>query len=371
MRFLIAPNSFKNSLPAWEVADAIEKGILSVKPLATILKRPIADGGDFTMEVLVKALNGDKKSFHAEDPLGRPIMADIGFIKRGSIAIIEMASASGLRLLAPNEYDPMKASSFGTGQLIKYAIDSGAKEIVLTIGGSATVDGGIGLLSSLGFGFISDSGNAVAPNGSGLSEIVSIETYEVDDSIKQCKFTVLCDVENTLLGDFGAAAVFGPQKGADPQMVIHLDDGLKRLNKATIAHLGIDMSRLKGGGAAGGVGATMSAFLNAHLVSGAEYVIETLSIENEIGNMDYVITAEGRIDEQTQDGKAPAVIAKLAAKYDVPTIALSGQVAPNLKTELFRAIFPIINEPTSLEKAFETTEENLQRTASQIANLLS
>ena len=370
MHFLIAPNSFKNNLPSWEVADAIGKGIWSVNPSATILKRPIADGGDFTMELLVRALNGTKKSFHANDPLGRSTTVEIGFIEKGLTAIIEMASISGLRLLTPEEYDPMKASSFGTGQLIKHAIDGGAKEIVLTIGGSATVDGGIGLLSALGFRFISNSGNEVEPNGSGLSEIVSIDTAEVDRSVMQCQYTVLCDVENYLLGDCGAAAVFGPQKGADQQMVKCLNHGLKRLNDSTIKHLGIDMSDLKSGGAAGGVGATMAVFLSANLVSGAEYVIKTLGIEKEIQDIDYVITAEGRIDRQTQDGKAPAVIAKLAATFDVPTIALSGQVEHGLKTELFKAIFPIINEPATLETAFEMTEKNLHRTAAQIASLL-
>jgi len=370
MRFLISPNSFKNSLPAWKVAEAIEKGILSADPSSVTVMKPIADGGDFTMEVLVKAKNGSKKSLTASDPLGRTISIDIGLINQNKTAIIEMASASGLRLLRPEDYNPMKASSFGTGQLIKSAIAEGATEIILTIGGSATVDGGIGLLSALGFRFLNDAGDDVAPNGSGLCEISSIDESKVNPSIKRCQYTVLCDVENTLLGDSGAASVFGPQKGADSQMVSQLNAGLTRLNDATIKYMGSDMSKIKGGGAAGGIGAAMAVFLNADLVSGAEYVLKVLGLEKELPNIDYVITAEGRIDSQTREGKAPAVIAELAALFNVPTIALSGQVPRTLETEPFLAVFPIINEPSTLEKALETTEENLVRTAAQIVKLL-
>ncbi|MEQ9425917.1 MAG: glycerate kinase [Cyclobacteriaceae bacterium] len=371
MKFLVAPNSFKGSLTAWDVADIIEKAIIKVFPEAEVINLPVADGGDHTMEVLVRALKGAINTYTISDPLSRPISANIGVIKDGKTAIIEMASASGIRLLKDSELSPMKTTSFGTGELIKEAIKSGCEEVILSIGGSATVDGGLGILAGLGFSLLNENNISVEPSGRGLRELAKIENTLVDPSIKSVKFKVLCDVDNPLLGEHGAAKVFGPQKGANDEMVGELEEGLKIFNRLTNKTLGIDMNSMSGSGAAGGVGGAMAAYLNAELIPGANFVIDQLNIVDHLRGCDYVFVAEGKIDNQTRFGKAPYAVAERSG--DIPVIALAGQVDPDLDTSdlpAFNAIFSITNGPVPLEKALKNTPTNLGRTVENICRTI-
>ncbi len=372
MKIVIAPNAFKGGLDAFEAAEAIKIGLEKSQLQCETILLPIADGGDGTMDVLVRHFGGELVSCPTEDALGRPMNANFGLIDFGKTAIIELAAASGIRHLKASALNPMHASTFGSGLLIRKALEYNVNEVVITLGGSATVDGGIGLLSALG---LEISGWEEAPlGGQVLENITSVDTDELDKLVEGVKFTLLCDVDNCLLGDEGAAAVFGPQKGATSNMVAELETGLSNFAEVTKSAKGIDPAQLKHGGAAGGCGAFLSAYLNAEIVDGSDYLFTKMKLDEHLSDANLVITAEGRIDEQTRHGKGPYAIAQNAKKKNVPTIALAGQIDPDFDIsayEAFSAVFPIGNGPATLDEAIERTPINIIRTATQIGQLLS
>lgn len=366
---LVAPNALKDSATAAEAAAAMSRGLQKSLLKPKIIVMPIADGGDGTLPVLVAALGGKLHYRQVEDPFGRNITAAFGFVQSSGLAIVEMADASGLRLLAPEERNPMKASSLGTGQLIKEAAKAGAREIVLCIGGSATVDGGMGVLHGLGFKFFDTHGALLNPSGDSLVKIASVIPAEFIPRIK-----ILCDVKNHLLGPNGAAAVYGPQKGADNEQVALLEEGLVNWSNLIRHCNNKNVASMTGGGAAGGVSAGLVGWLGAQLLPGAPTVLAWLRAEDAIRQADVVITAEGSIDEQTAEGKAPIALLELAKKYNKPVIAIAGKIPVGLPTGSlagFDVLLPIGNQPEPLPQAIANTLPNLERTAFQVGNLLA
>lgn len=375
MRILIAPNAFKNSLTAQEAAAAIRTGLEQSRLDCSCECCPIADGGDGTGDLLMERFSGKTFEVPVQDPLGKPITASFGLIDPAT-AIIELASASGLRLLPADGLNPLRASTTGTGQLLRAALDKGARRIILCIGGSATVDGGIGILSALGARFLDGEGAALPPIPERLPELKSIDLSGLSPGLSKEKVEVIvfCDVNNILLGPAGSAAVFGPQKGATPAMVQQLDAALSHLRDIALATTGKDMAAVTYGGAAGGTAAGLYALLNAQLVNGADYFLQYTGFDVHLEKADLVITGEGSIDEQTLQGKGPFAVAKKAHRHKIPVIGLAGKVPLELTPELmryFNAILPIGHEPQSLEDALRNTAGNLRRTAAALGDLLA
>jgi glycerate kinase len=373
MHILIAPNAFKNSLTATEAAAAIAQGLHQSKLDCTTECFPIADGGDGTGSLIIEKCNGMLVDVKVNDPLDRKIFASYGLIDGGKSAVIEMANASGLRLLNPDELNPMQASSHGTGEMIKHALDKGVSKIILAMGGSATVDGGCGILNALGIQFLNANSELLPATPASLADMAVIDTSQLDTRILDCEIVVICDVDNRLLGQQGAATVFGPQKGATPQNVVQLEAFLARFNEITLQQTGKDMSKLKYGGAAGGSTAGIHAWLNAKLVNGIAYFLELTGFHQSLQNANLVITGEGSIDEQTLQGKGPFGVANLAKQQNIPVIGVAGKVPVEENAELnkyFDVLFAIGNEPTDLATAMKQTKENLVRTGLQIGNML-
>jgi glycerate kinase len=374
MRILIAPNAFKNSLTAPAAAEAIMNGLRQSTLDCSCELFPIGDGGDGTCDLIVDKLGGYMIHVRVNDPLGRKTTATFGIVENGNTAVIEMAKASGLHLLQPNELDPMKASSYGTGQTIKCALDHGVNKLLVSVGGSATVDGGAGLLRALGIRFL-NSGNEPIPDEPGLmGDVAAIDVSELDPRILNCELLVLCDVENTLLGERGTAKMFGPQKGATPEMVSILEANLSALNAVAFKQFGKEMAVIRHGGAAGGTAAGMAMFLNAKLVDGIDEFLHLTGFEHAISSSDLLITAEGSIDEQTLQGKGPFGVAQRARALNVPVIALAGRVPLKVNPLLqkyFHVLLAIGNEPTELPTALNNTYLNLQRSGTMIGNLLT
>ena len=374
MKIVIAPNAFKNSLDATAVAEAISKGLLQSKLDCETICFPVGDGGDGTGVLLTTHFNGKKIVTSVYDPLHRIIESSFGFIEESKTAIIEMADASGLRLLKPEEYDPLHATTFGTGELIKAALDKGVNKIIICIGGSATVDAATGILQSLGARFFDVNENELQHLPGSLKNIHAVNLLELDKRILQTELIVLCDVENTLLGEHGAAKIFGPQKGATNDDVKLLEDGFKKLCNIVYDESGKDMSMIKHGGAAGGVAAGLHTFLNAKLANGIDHFLEITKFDNAIKDADLLITGEGSIDLQTLEGKAPYGVAVAAKKYKIPVIAFAGKVPLITKEKLnqyFDVLLPISNEAMDLSTAMQYTYENLVRTAKMLGDLLS
>jgi glycerate 2-kinase len=373
MHILIAPNSFKNSLPAPDAAEAIKQGLLQSGLRCSIQCFPIGDGGDGTASLLIHSLDGRFYDTEANDPLGRKIKTSIGFIEFGQTAVIEMADISGLKRLQPGEKDPLHTSTFGTGQLIRIALDKGVRKIILGIGGSATVDGGCGLLQALGIRFLDPSKKEMLPIPENLVHLESIDMTKLDKRIRDTEFIVLCDVENPLLGDNGAAAVFGPQKGASPEDVTLLEKALHKLRDVCYRQKGKDMNAVRHGGAAGGSAAGLGVFLNARLVQGIEYFLDLTGFDEALEKANLLITGEGSIDLQTLEGKGPFGVARRAKKKNIPVIGLAGKVPTEANTELefyFDALLAIGHQPEVIQDAIEHTASNLQRTAEQVGKIL-
>jgi glycerate kinase len=373
MHILIAPNAFKHSLSATAAAEAIRSGLQQSGLSCTLDCFPIGDGGDGTGTILLQKLKGGIEEHPAHDPLGREVHASFGTIEGGRTAIIEMASASGLRLLKKEEADPLNATSFGTGELMLRALDKGARRILLCIGGSATVDGATGILRALGLRFFNASGDLLVNLPRDLAQLGSVDASGLDKRMEQTELIVLCDVDNPLLGDNGAAKIFGPQKGASENDVRHLEAGLQRWCEVVFHQTGKDISAIKHGGAAGGVAAGLFAFLNARLVPGIDYFLEITHFESALEKADLLITGEGSIDAQTLEGKGPLGIARKAREKDRPVIALAGRIAFSENksfSDYFDAVFPIGRGPMSLEEALKNTEEDLRRTARELGRLL-
>jgi glycerate kinase len=374
MHILIAPNAFNNSLDAAAVAEAIKNGLEQSALSCTTTSFPVGDGGDGTAALLLKHPGTKIISVEVHDPLGRKIKTSFGLIDEGKTAVIEMADASGLRLLLPNEYDPMRATTFGTGELIKSALDYGVNKIILGIGGSATVDGATGILESLGTRFINKNKQLLKNIPGGLSDLADIDVSNIDKRIFDTALIVLCDVDNKLLGKNGAAAIFGPQKGASDADVKMLDASLGKFRDIALAKTGLDMATIKYGGAAGGTAAGVSVFLRAQLVNGIEYFLDHMLFEGALQKADLVITGEGSIDLQTLQGKAPFGVARRAKKKNIPVIGLAGKIPIDIDPQLqkyFDVMMPINNEITTIEEAIKNTSRNLIRTARTIGDFLS
>lgn len=374
MQILIAPNAFKHSLTAKETADAISEGLKLSGLSFTSECFPIADGGDGTGHLIVEKCGGSWHQYDVHDPLGRLIKASLGIIDQGKTAVIEMADASGIRLLNPEERSPLMATSIGTGELIRFALDRQVENIIIGLGGSATVDGGIGILSALGIKFRDADGFELAALPLNMSRFRSIDSSLLDKRVLKCCITVLCDVDNTLLGEQGSATVFGPQKGASPADVKFLELALTNLSELALKLTGIHMNEILHGGAAGGIAATMRTFLNADLVNGGEHFLHITDFEKSLKNADLLITGEGSLDEQTLQGKGPFAVAKYAKQMGIPVIGLAGKIPIEDHPEMskfFDILLAIGNQPTDLETAMKSTASNLIRTSLAIGRFIS
>ncbi|MEC2065938.1 glycerate kinase [Bacillus inaquosorum] len=370
MKIIIAPDSFKESLSALEAADAIERGFKSVFPGADYKKLPMADGGEGTVQSLVDATNGSIKEQVVTGPLGEPVKAFFGMMGDGKTAVIEMAAASGLHLVPVEKRNPLITTTRGTGELIAAAIDAGAERLIIGVGGSATNDGGAGMIQALGGRLLDDSGREIGPGGGTLSQLASIDVSRLDSRLRTVKIEVACDVDNLLTGPRGASAVFGPQKGATDDMVKALDQHLTHFADVAEKALGTTYREAEGAGAAGGLGWSLLAFFHADLKRGIDIVLEAVDFENDVQDADLVITGEGRIDSQTIYGKTPIGVAKAAKSYDVPVIGIAGSVSRDSDAVYqhgIDALFSIVPGAVPLEDAFEHAAEYMERTARDIA----
>lgn len=373
MKIVIAPDSFKGSLTAKEAADSIENGIKKVLTDAETIKVPMADGGEGTVQSLVDCTKGELINIKVRDPLYRLVDSYYGILGDGKTAVIEMAAASGLPLLTDAERDPMKTTTYGTGQLIKDALQRGCSEIIIGLGGSATNDGGTGMLQALGAKFTDVHGYEVGFGGENLSKIKHIDLSKIDKRIKQCRFTAACDVENPLYGESGAAYVFAQQKGASEQEIGILDSNLKYYAGIIKEELGISVDTVKGAGAAGGLGAAVMAFLNADIKKGIDIVVDLTSLEDKLKDADLVITGEGMIDFQTAFGKTPFGVAQTAKKYNIPVIALAGGLGKNISSLYSKgidSIFSIVNKPMSLQDSMINSKELISDTIERVIRLI-
>jgi len=373
MHILIAPNAFKNSLDAAKVAEAINNGLHKSKLSCTTTCFPVADGGDGTADLLIDHLGGQLITAIVEDPLIRKITSSFGWVEKNKTAIIELAAASGLRLLKADEYDPLITTTQGTGELIIEALNKDATRIILCIGGSATVDGGTGILKALGLKFFDAEGNELDDLPASLSSLAEIDITGFDKRIANTEIVILCDVENPLLGPNGAAAVFSPQKGASGKDVELLETCLTKFRDVVLNKTGKDMATIKHGGAAGGVAASLHVFLNARLVNGIDYFLEVTGFEKELKKADMVITGEGSIDEQTLHGKGPFGVAKKAKEFSLPVIAFAGRVAiasDQLPQKYFDRLISINENVDDLQGAMKNTYVNLEKAAERLGDLL-
>ena len=373
MHILIAPNAFKNSLDAIQVAKAIEQGLKQSGLNCTTECFPIADGGDGTGSLIIERCKGVIVSQQVHDPLGRKIDSCFGLIENGKTAVIEMADASGLRLLKKPELNPMQTSSYGTGELINAALDKGVNKIVIAMGGSATVDGGCGILKSLGIDFLDQNGERLKAIPVELLKMVKIDDSGLDHRIQDTEIVILCDVNNKLLGPLGAAAVFGPQKGASPSDVKLLDSFLANFAAVSRAQLGKEMTTIKHGGAAGGATAGLYTWLNAKLVNGIGYFLTLTGFDQAIKNADLVITGEGSIDGQTLQGKGPYGVAAEAKERHIAVVGLAGRVPSKPDAELqkyFDVLLSINRGFIDMPTAIANTEKNLIETAQGLGNLI-
>lgn len=353
-RIVVAPDSFKESLDAVQVVEMITKGIFRVISDAEIIKIPMSDGGEGLTKCLVNATDGELVACSVLGPLGQPVEAYFGILGDKSTAVVEMAFASGLALVPQEKRDPAATTTFGTGQLIKAALDRGCQKIIVGIGGSATNDAGAGMAQALGVRLLDKRGNDLPPGGLALRNLVNIDLSGLDPRVQQVEFIAASDVDNPLCGPNGASMVYGPQKGASRSLCQELDESLAHFARVVKSQLKKDILDLPGAGAAGGLGGGLIAFLGASLKPGIQLVIETVKLEQHIANADLVITGEGKIDRQTLFGKVPLGVARIAAKHSVPVIALAGTVAKEAE-ELYQhgisAVASIIPHPMSLEEA--------------------
>lgn len=373
MKIVIAPDSFKGSLTASQVADAVERGIEKVYTDASIVKVPMADGGEGTAQSLVDATNGHFIKTIVKDPLMRDIEACYGILGDEETVVIEMAAASGLTLLKQEEQNPLIATTFGTGQLIMHALNQGCRKFIIGIGGSATNDGGAGAMQALGIKLIDTNGKDIGLGGGVLKNLQTIDMNKMDDRIKQCRFTVACDVDNPLCGSEGASHVFGPQKGADRFMVDVLDNCLNHFGNIIEKDLKRSIKNSKGAGAAGGFGGSLMAFLDAELNEGIHIVINAVQLEKKIKNADIVLTGEGKIDNQTAYGKTPMGVASLSKKHNIPVIGICGSLGEGHKVlynKGFDSIFSIIDRPMALKDAVEDAEQLIVDCSERIMRVL-
>ncbi len=372
MKIVIAPDSFKESLSAGEVAEAIEEGVRRVFPQAEVEQVPLADGGEGTVRTLVEATGGKVEEVEVTGPLGNKVKANYGILGDKKTAVIEMAAASGLPLVPRQKRDPSRTTTYGTGELIKAALGAGCREFIIGIGGSATTDGGAGMAQALGAKLLDGKGKDIGFGGGELRRLRSIDIAHLDRRLRESKVTVASDVDNPLCGDRGAAHVYGPQKGATPEMVEKLDKALQHFAKILKRDLHKDVADIPGAGAAGGLGAGLIAFLGATLRSGVDIVMEVVGLEEKILAADLIITGEGKMDKQTIYGKTPSGVAKLAGKHKKRLIGICGMLgagAEVLYRHGFQALFPNRKGSMSMEEAMERARELTAATAERAMRL--
>lgn len=372
MKIVIAPDSFKGSLSALEVAKAIQKGISKIDAGIETILVPMADGGEGTVQSLIDASGGEIIEFMVHDPLFRKIKSFYGIMGDGKTAVIEMAAASGLTLLSPDERNPMKTTTYGTGELIKDALVKGCTNIIIGLGGSATNDGGCGMAQALGVLFLDANGDNIGFGAGELSKISSIDISGIDKSIKSVNIKAACDVDNPLCGANGASVVYGYQKGAGSEDVIALDKGLSHFAEIINHQLQLDIKDVPGAGAAGGLGAGVMVFLNARLERGIDIVTKANNLAEKMQNADLVITGEGRIDFQTAFGKTPFGVAQIAKQRRIPVIAIAGSLGEEyqgLYVKGFNGIFSIIDSPMTLDDAFTNAAVLIENAAENCVRL--
>jgi glycerate kinase len=373
MKIVIAPDSFKESLTALAVANEIEAGFREFFPDAQYVKLPVADGGEGTVQAMIDASGGRRVELQVTGPLGEPVSAFYGLMGDGATAVIEMAAASGLELVPPARRNPLHTTSYGTGQLILNALDAGARRFVLGVGGSATNDGGAGMLQALGGRLLDAAGADLNAGGGALAALARIDLSTLDARIKDCVFDVACDVTNPLVGPQGASAIFGPQKGATPEMVERLDANLRHYAEVIVRELGQDVAAIPGAGAGGGIGAGMMVFLGGRLRPGSEIVTAAVGLDAAVADADLVITGEGRIDGQTIHGKTPIGVARVAQRHGKPVIAIAGGLASGaaaVHAHGIAAVFGSVSRPCTVEEAMASAAFNVRSAARNIAAVL-
>ncbi|WP_438312913.1 glycerate kinase [Sporosarcina sp. FA9] len=364
MKVIIIPDSFKGSLTAAQAAKAMAEGIYEYDPSIIPVLLSGADGGEGTMRSLVEATDGQTISVLIQDPLGRKREAEYGVLGDGETCVIELAEASGLLLLSKIERNPLMTTSFGTGELILDALNAGFRKFIIGLGGSATNDGGMGMLSALGMKFRNKEGFEIPQGGGALSELIEIDSTHFDKRILESAFIIACDVENSFVGPDGASAVFGPQKGASPEMVKTLDGNLRKLADIVKDSTGISLHNKKGAGAAGGAGGAFQAFFQGQMKQGIEVVLDAISFEKHIQDADLIVTGEGKTDVQTLSGKTPFGIAKVAKEKEIPVILISGTLEKNCKKELshiFTELHSITDETVSSEDSMNDAYRLLRK----------
>lgn len=353
-KIVVASDSFKGSLTSLQVADSVQKAVRQVCPSCDVVKVNVADGGEGTMEALQQTLGGTKEMIPVLDPLGRRIMAGYVILEDNRTAVIEMSAASGLPLLLPSERDPMKTSTYGTGEMICDALNRGCRKFLVGIGGSATNDAGMGVLAALGYRFKDADGQILPPVGGSLQKVSVIETDAVHPALSETEFIVACDVTAPLYGPEGAAYVFAPQKGADLQMVEQLDEGLRHFSQVAAEVCGADSSSLQGSGAAGGLGYAFRQFLDARLERGVDMVLDAIGFDQIISGADLIITGEGKVDSQTLTGKTPFGVAQRAHRQNIPVVAIGGcvQISQEDASEAgFAGVYQVSPSGMPLEEA--------------------
>ena len=373
MKIVIAPDSYKESLSALEVAQAVEAGFRQVFPDADYVLVPVADGGEGTVDAMVAATGGRKETVTVSGPLGEPVEAFYGLTGEGDTAVIEMAAASGLALVPPDRRNPLLTSSRGTGELIRAALDAGARRFILGIGGSATNDGGAGMVQALGVRLLDLEGRELDGSGGDLARLERIDVSALDPRLAECRIEVACDVDNPLTGARGASAVFGPQKGATPEMVQALDANLARLARIVGRDLGVAVDTVPGAGAAGGMGAAMLAFFGATLKPGIEIVTAAVDLDTHVRDADLVITGEGRIDFQTVHGKTPIGVARVAKRHGKAVIGIAGSLGADVgvvHAHGIDAVFSVLGKPCTLDEALRDAAANVELTARNVAAVL-
>lgn len=378
MKVVVAIDSLKGSMSSMEAGRAIEEGILNADKNIEVTVKPLADGGEGTTQALVEGLGGSLITVSVTGPMGGKTEASYGCLEDGAgkkTAILEMAAASGIILVAGREKDPMEATTYGVGEMILDAAGKGCREFIIGIGGSATNDGGLGMLTALGYEFLDEEDRPVPSGARGLARIRRIRGSHVDKVLEECHFRVACDVNNPLCGSNGATYVYGPQKGVTEGMKEELDKAMAHYGKIAAEYAGKDCARMEGAGAAGGLGFAFLTFLNTDLEPGIDLVLKAVNLEESIKSADFVVTGEGRLDHQTAMGKAPVGVAKLAKKHGAKVIALAGSIAPgaHMCNEAgIDAYFPILKQIVTLREAMdkETARENMRSTAEQVFRLV-
>lgn len=375
MKITVAIDSLKGSLSSMEAGYAIAEGIHKVYPKASVQVRPLADGGEGTVDALVAGMNGIFRSVMVTGPLGEPVSARYGIIENTNTAVMEMSQAAGITLVPSKKRNPLYTTTYGVGEMIKDAIDMGCRRFIMGIGGSATNDGGIGMLQALGYGFLNEKGEQIPFGAKGLEYMKSISTEHVIPELKDCEFRIACDVTNPLCGKYGCSAVFGPQKGATPSMITQMDQWLSDYAALALTAFPNANPEYPGTGAAGGLGFAFLTFTNSILESGINIVLEETHLGDYLRDADYVITGEGRLDSQTAMGKAPIGVAKLAKQFGKPVLAFSGSVTKDATVcnkHGIDAFFPILRSVVSLNEALDknNASQNMIDTVEQVFRLI-